>query len=362
MVSRGRIPDEGGMDNVSEGDGGLPEPWCHAIIDFLRTGDPPVTNKIQRQSLRYTLLDGVLSGPTVEVRHPRGRADGGRRDAWGHVRKPHQRKIPNAEDPMVRNILAICSQGCRTMYGGGKRYTIVGVDYFTKWVEAKPLIRQDQEQIYQFLMEIVTRFGVPWVLVADNGTLFTVGKIEDLCLELDIEHRTASMSYPQSNGQELPTVLWSFWTTSNPITRETPFSLVYGSDALLPVEIHLETAGVSYYDEVANEQGLRLNLDLLEEKRAAVVDKKARYKGKVATHYNKRVWARQFLVGDLVLRARQASAHGKGCSVVQPPRWVPLPILLSKVGSVGLMSWKFKTKSDRTAAPMRRHLKGLSWR
>ncbi|GAA0186874.1 hypothetical protein LIER_34162 [Lithospermum erythrorhizon] len=83
-------------------------------------------------------------------------------------------------------------------------------------------------------------------------------------------------------GHRSPTVLWFFLTTPNPIIRETPFSLVYGSDALLPVEIRLETAWVSYYYDLANVQGLRLNLDLLEEKRAAAVEKIVRYKSKVA--------------------------------------------------------------------------------
>ncbi|GAA0157811.1 hypothetical protein LIER_14996 [Lithospermum erythrorhizon] len=81
-------------------------------------------------------------------------------------------------------------------------------------------------------------------------------------------------------AQELPTVLWSFRTIPNPITGETPFSLVYGSNALLLVEIHADTARVTYYDELANEQGLRLNLGLLERKRAIVVDKMAKYKKK----------------------------------------------------------------------------------
>ncbi|GAA0174571.1 hypothetical protein LIER_27938 [Lithospermum erythrorhizon] len=82
--------------------------------------------------------------------------------------------------------------------------------------------------------------------------------------------------------------------------------------------IHLETARVSYYDELANEQGLRLNMDMLEEKRAAAVDKIVRYKGKVAAHYNKRVWARKFLIGDLVLRIRQAFSHGKPGKLESP--------------------------------------------
>ncbi|GAA0168951.1 hypothetical protein LIER_23536 [Lithospermum erythrorhizon] len=128
-------------------------------------------------------------------------------------------------------------------------------------VEAKPLPRKDQEQVHQFLIEIFTRFGVPWVLVIDNGTQYTVGKIEDLCVELDIDYMTTSVSYPQANGQ-VEVMNW----------------VIFKADK----------ARVTYYDELANELDLRLNLDLLEGKRAAA-----------------------FLVGDLVLQARQVSAHGK---------------------------------------------------
>ncbi|GAA0150946.1 hypothetical protein LIER_09772 [Lithospermum erythrorhizon] len=52
------------MYNASEGEGRAPGPWYQAIWEFLSTedlpGDPPVANKIQRQSLRYTLLDGAF--------------------------------------------------------------------------------------------------------------------------------------------------------------------------------------------------------------------------------------------------------------------------------------------------------------
>ncbi|GAA0176296.1 hypothetical protein LIER_29309 [Lithospermum erythrorhizon] len=77
------------------------------------------------------------------------------------------------------------------------------------------------------------------------------------------------------------------------------------------VEIHLEMARVSYYDDLANEHGLWLKLDLLEEKRDAAIGKMSRDISKVASHYNKRVHGSKFLVGDLVLRARQAFAYGK---------------------------------------------------
>ncbi|GAA0148415.1 hypothetical protein LIER_07865 [Lithospermum erythrorhizon] len=142
--------------------------------------------------------------------------------------------------------------------------------------------------------------------------------------------------------QDLPTVLWSIRTTPNFITGETPFCLTYGFDALLPVDIHLETARVSYYDELVNEQGLQLKCDLLEEKGAVAFDKMARYKGKVATHYNERVRVRHFLVGELVLRARQASAHGKPGKLKSP--WEG-PYLVRRV--VGTVTYELETLERR---------------
>ncbi|GAA0168516.1 hypothetical protein LIER_23219 [Lithospermum erythrorhizon] len=68
-------------------------------------------------------------------------------------------------------------------------------------VEAKPLTWQDQEQVYQFLKEIFTWFGVPRVLVTDNRDSVHLGRIEDLCTELDICHMTTLVSYPYVNGQ-----------------------------------------------------------------------------------------------------------------------------------------------------------------
>ncbi|GAA0145478.1 hypothetical protein LIER_05662 [Lithospermum erythrorhizon] len=57
-------------------------------------------------------LPKIFSRPTAELRHPRRGSNGGRGDAWGHVRKPHQWKSPDVKDPTVGNILAIRSKGC----------------------------------------------------------------------------------------------------------------------------------------------------------------------------------------------------------------------------------------------------------
>ena len=53
---------------------------------------------------------------------------------------------------------------------GNKRYLLVGIDYFTKWVEAEPLANIRDADAKKFIWKnIVTRFGVPHALVSDNG-------------------------------------------------------------------------------------------------------------------------------------------------------------------------------------------------
>ena len=56
---------------------------------------------------------------------------------------------------------------------GNKKYLLVGIDYFTKWVEVEPLANIKDVDAKRFVQKnIVTRFGVPHVLISDNGLQF----------------------------------------------------------------------------------------------------------------------------------------------------------------------------------------------
>ena len=65
----------------------------------------------------------------------------------------------------------------------------------------------------------------------------------------------------------LPKVLWAYKTTRKFTTRETPFALAFGTEAVAPVEVGLESPRVKFVNVKRNKETLRLNLDLLEEKR-----------------------------------------------------------------------------------------------
>ena len=84
---------------------------------------------------------------------------------------------------------------------GNRRWLLVGIDYFTKWVEAEPLANIRDVDANRFIWRnIVTRFGVPYTLISDNGLQFDNKAFRRYCRELEIRNRYSTPAYPQRNG------------------------------------------------------------------------------------------------------------------------------------------------------------------
>nr|KYP60581.1 Pol polyprotein [Cajanus cajan] len=212
---------------------------------------------------------------------------------------------------------------------GQCKFLIVTVDLFTKRIEVEPLACISAHQVQKFLWRnIITRFGIPHTLLTDNGLQFTDRKLNEFLAGLGVQHKVTSIEHPQTNGQaesankvilselkkqlgeakgawaeQLPEVLWAYRCTPQSTTQETPFRLVYGSDAMIPVEIGEPSFHRAHFDEASNEAELRANLDTVEETRdrALVVAEatKQRYKRR----FDSKVKPREFREGDLVWRA-----------------------------------------------------------
>ena len=103
-------------------------------------------------------------------------------------------------------------------------------------------------------------------------------------------------------AEELPAVLWAYRTMSRTSTGETPFSLVYGTEAMIPVEAGVPSLRYKWSREETNNEGLQLNLDLLDERREQALIRIAAYQNRVTKFWNKHIRERQFKVGDWVLR------------------------------------------------------------
>ena len=97
--------------------------------------------------------------------------------------------------------------------------------------------------------------------------------------------------------------------------RETPFALAFGTEAVAPVEVGIKSPRVELASEQHNDEALRLNLELLDEKREQVQQRTEEYQRKIARYYNQRVKPRSYAPGDLVLKklllARRNPTHGK---------------------------------------------------
>ncbi|KAL0395113.1 UNVERIFIED_CONTAM: hypothetical protein Slati_4477500 [Sesamum latifolium] len=185
---------------------------------------------------------------------------------------------------------------------------------------------------------------------------------------LHIRQRFTTVAHPQANGQvevtnriliqgikrrleraggnwaeELISVLWVYRTTPRGSTGETPFSLVYGTEAIIPTELGIPSHRVMNFSEECNENLLRENLALIEELKEKAFLRMQRYKNIMIKSYNKRVKSRNFQVGDLVLRRVNAlkpigkldptwegpykvtSVIGRGAYELENPEGRPLP-------------------------------------
>ena len=82
------------------------------------------------------------------------------------------------------------------------KFLVVGIDYFTKWVEAEALATITEKNIQSFVWKnIICRYGIPRVLVSDNEKQFDNNAFRDFCSELGIKNHYSSPAHSQANRQ-----------------------------------------------------------------------------------------------------------------------------------------------------------------
>ncbi|CAJ2674684.1 unnamed protein product [Trifolium pratense] len=364
--------------------------WMTPVYNFLKHGTLPDDQKqaavIRRRACSYVILDGKLyrrgfSIPLlkcadedtadyilrevhegINAQHLGGRSLARKalragyywptmqQDAKDHVKKcdkcqrhgdmhlapPRELKSLSSPWPFAWWGMDLLGPFTKGLYQN--RYLIVAVDYFTKWVEAEPLSDITSFRVLRFFKRnVLARFGIPQVVVTDNGTQFTDKEFQAFLVALGTKQHFTSVEHPQTNGQaeaanrvilrglrrrldqnkkkwveELDNVLWAYRTTPHSTTGETPFRMVYGTEAVIPVEIGEPSRRTEQpLDEEQNDEALREELDLVEEIRTGASLKEATLKQKIAARHDTKVIKREFEVGSLVLRRNADSQDGK---------------------------------------------------
>ena len=145
----------------------------------------------------------------------------------------------------------------------GYIWILVTTEYFTKWAEAVPLRKATREAVANFIKEnIIIKFRVPQRIISDNGMPFVNNDVRKMLEFYQVKHHHSSPYYPQGNGQaeatnktlikiiskmsqeyiggwavHLPDALWAYRNSPKSATSFSPFSLVYRTKVVSPVEI-----------------------------------------------------------------------------------------------------------------------------
>jgi len=227
---------------------------------------------------------------------------------------------------------------------GQKVFMLAMTDYFSKWIDAEAYRSVTEKEVISFIKRnIISRYGVPSVIRCDNGTQFISHKTINFCAKYNIELIPSTPYNPKSNGQaessnkivinilkrklmakrgrwaeELPLVLWADRTTPKTSTGQTPYSLVYGCEAVIPTEVAVPTARYGLNTVDANNAEMHDSLDLVEELREQASIRLASYQHAVARSYNKNVRVRVFQEGDLVLRKVLQNTKDKSAGKLAP--------------------------------------------
>jgi hypothetical protein len=214
---------------------------------------------------------------------------------------------------------------------GGFTHVLVAINKFTKWIEFKPIAKLTPDRVVDFISDILHRFGFPNTIITDLGSNFTANQFWEFCENSSIEVKYVSVAHPRANGQverangliidglkkrlydanikkggkwihELPHVAWGLRTQPSKATGQTPFFLVYGSEAILLADIMWKSPRVEMYKEGEADEARQLELDFVEEARCSALVQLARYLQGIRRYHDRNIKERSFSIGDLVLR------------------------------------------------------------
>ncbi|XP_049375776.1 uncharacterized protein LOC125840854 [Solanum verrucosum] len=286
------------------------EPWYYDIKRYLRERDYP-----ERASKLIEEIHGGTCGPhmngftlakktlrsgyfwmTMET------------DCIRFVRKCHQCQIhgdlirvPPNEQHVTSSPWPFAAWGMDVIgpielaASNGHMFILVAIDYFTKWVKASSHKSVTKKVVTYFVRNnIIGRFGIPESIITDNGANLNSGLMHEICKRFKIIHRNTTPYRPQMNGavkaanKNIKRVLrkmtdnYKHWheifsfallgyrPTIRTSTGATPYLLVYGTEAVLPMEVEIPSLRIIQETELSEAKWMQnryKQLMLIDEKK-----------------------------------------------------------------------------------------------
>ncbi|KAJ8640097.1 hypothetical protein MRB53_016791 [Persea americana] len=169
-------------------------------------------------------------------------------------------------------------------------------------------------------------------------------------------------SHKKDWSDKLPEALWVYRTTVRGLTHSTPFSLVYGCKAAVPLEVQIPSLRLSLQNDITQENNVKLRLqelDNLDERRLEALQSIELYQARMAGSFDKKVRQRAHKKGDLVLTVKRLMDFAHKSKGKFEPKWEG-PFVIDKVFSNGIYAL-LKKEGDRCMLPVKgKFLKRLS--
>ena len=237
--------------------------------------------------------------------------------------KPHRAplQLDRPGIPMQRVAMDILAPLPETERGN--KYVLVIAEYFTKWTEAFPMPNMEAHTVANLLVyHFICRFGAPDYLHTDQGRNFESSLMTEICKLLGVSKTRTSPYHPQSDGLverfnrtllnmlsvvakdnerdwdlQLPLVMMAYRTSTQESTGATPFSLMFGREARLPIDIMF---GPPPGEQPASPSQYALLLRRLEAAYDCVRTQLSLQQRRQKTLYDQKAWGAPYCVGDLV--------------------------------------------------------------
>jgi hypothetical protein len=180
---------------------------------------------------------------------------------------------------------------------GNLKYVVVALEYFSKWIEVKPLATITSTTVQKFFWQnIVCRFGVLKAITVDNRTRFDAETFKTFCTQIGTKIHFASVRHPESNGlverangiiitgimksffnqprgkwpDELIKVVWNHNTVVSRSTGFTLFKLLFGDEAITPEEAR--TGSIRILASTEDEDDNQITKDTIEATRLQTIE------------------------------------------------------------------------------------------
>lgn len=245
-------------------------------------------------------------------------------------------KMPLEITDTAKTVFEKCSMdivGPLSISNNGNKYMLTFQDDLSKFTLAVPIERQDADTVAEaFVENIVLRYGIPSVLLTDQGSNFLSDVFKRVCKLLRITRIHTTAYHPESNGalershrtlieylrhfvtgdqaywdKWLPYAIFVFNTTPHSSTGYTPFELMYGRKVSIPGVLQQESPKVSYdYESYVNKLRARM-----QEAHNVARDSIVQHKQTNKEHYDKRQNPKEFKIGDKVLLYDESVRRGR---------------------------------------------------